>query len=282
MLCTLRTVCGQFSPASGSFQPPPAIRKPHYNAVYRIGTGSFSRFESPWRYFNSHFDQRPITAAPGSKITRPPADRYFPNRRLADHIGRRTLISLYWLPVGAGGYVVRYCSGAWEAIEARRQRRERVPLFHCALIVDDGTHRWVIELAPVWVPGQPADRGVVDEGPVGAAWAGRWRLFRYELRCWADGEIPDAAFAVDSPIVLTEDVNAARALLADVSAVPMHVWGRPVDGGNDMWNSNSVISWLLVRAGISLETVCPPNGGRAPGWQAGIDAADAGPTRRAE
>lgn len=197
--------------------------------------------------------------------------------------GRRcNLISLYWLPVGAGGYVVRYCSGLWEAVAALLQGRKRRPLFHSALIVDDGEQRYVIELAPVWVPGLPEDRGVVGVGPVGAAWAGRWRLFRYELRCWQGGEIPDAEFAVESPCVLAEDAAVASALIADTAAVPMLVWGRRCGGSEDMWNSNSVISWLLVRAGISLETVCPPNGGRAPGWQAGIDAATQHPTRIAE
>jgi hypothetical protein len=39
------------------------------------------------------------------------------------------------------------------------------------------------------------------------------------------------------------------------------------------WNSNSVIAWLLARAGLSAETVRPPPGGRAPGWAAGVAVA---------
>jgi hypothetical protein len=34
-----------------------------------------------------------------------------------------------------------------------------------------------------------------------------------------------------------------------------------------------VISWLLKRAELEAETVRPPNGGRAPGWRAGITVA---------
>ena len=46
-----------------------------------------------------------------------------------------------------------------------------------------------------------------------------------------------------------------------------------------MWNSNSLVSWLLVTAGVDIESVTPPEGGRAPGWEAGIAAAHAGSRR---
>jgi hypothetical protein len=42
-----------------------------------------------------------------------------------------------------------------------------------------------------------------------------------------------------------------------------------------MWNSNSVVAWLLTRAGIDADAIRPPTGGRAPGWRAGIVAARA-------
>jgi hypothetical protein len=41
-----------------------------------------------------------------------------------------------------------------------------------------------------------------------------------------------------------------------------------------MWNSNSIISWLIARSGIAAETIPLPKGGRAPGWEAGIAVAD--------
>jgi hypothetical protein len=37
-----------------------------------------------------------------------------------------------------------------------------------------------------------------------------------------------------------------------------------------MWNSNSIIAWLLERSGLDINRITPPSGGRAPGWNAGI------------
>ena len=58
-----------------------------------------------------------------------------------------------------------------------------------------------------------------------------------------------------------------------VPALPTPVWGRDELGAGDMWNSNSVIAWLLARSGLAAECIHPPERGRAPGWSAGIDAA---------
>lgn len=43
-----------------------------------------------------------------------------------------------------------------------------------------------------------------------------------------------------------------------------------------MWNSNSVISWLLAKSGIPVETIPSPQDARAPGWHAGIVTARLG------
>jgi hypothetical protein len=40
-----------------------------------------------------------------------------------------------------------------------------------------------------------------------------------------------------------------------------------------MWNSNSVIAWVLATAGVDVDAVRPPDGGRAPGWDAGVAVA---------
>jgi hypothetical protein len=40
-----------------------------------------------------------------------------------------------------------------------------------------------------------------------------------------------------------------------------------------MWNSNSLVSWLLARAGVEVTNVALPERGRAPGWGAGVVAA---------
>jgi hypothetical protein len=177
-------------------------------------------------------------------------------------------IELYWLPLGAGGHSVRLNGLVFEAIAARLQHRGRYDLYHSALEVHVPEGRFVIEQAPAW--GTSGERGVVAEGPVGIRAAGRFRLFRYEVRRWRDGVIPDAAEAVESPQRLSDDTDFARRLLALVPTMPTPVWGRDELDTGEMWNSNSFISWLLVRTGLDTSSIHPPAGGRAPGWQAGL------------
>lgn len=183
-------------------------------------------------------------------------------------------IDLYWLPLGAGGHSVRYNGRVYEAVAARLARRQPRALYHSALIVQVAQGRFVIEQAPVLDPkARDAERGVVAEGPVGARWAGRFRIFRYEVRCWPDGVIADVAEAVQSPQRLSDDPRQAQRLLDLVPSVPTPVWGRDEYGAGEMWNSNSTISWLIVRSGLPVETIPLPPGGRAPGWDAGISVA---------
>lgn len=132
---------------------------------------------------------------------------------------------LYWLPLGAGGHSVRLNGRAFEAVAARLEGRDRHDLYHSALEVSVPEGRFVIEMAPV-PPGDGAERGVVAGGPVGARAAGRFRLFRYEVRRWQDGVIPDADEAVDSPRFLSDKPETARRLLALVPSVPTPVWGE--------------------------------------------------------
>jgi hypothetical protein len=129
-----------------------------------------------------------------------------------------------------------------------------------------------VEVAPSPDPCR-ARRGVVAEGAVGARPAGALRLFRYEVRCWYGGRIPDIGEAVASPVRLTDDPVTSHRLLELTSSVPTHVWGRDELRAGDMWNSNSVVSWLIARAGLPVEDVPLPPHGTAPGWTAGIAAA---------
>jgi hypothetical protein len=178
-------------------------------------------------------------------------------------------VDLYWLPLGAGGHFVRLNGRVYEAVAARLQRRPACDLYHSALQVELPGAKYVIEQAPVhdW---SGKDRGVVAEGAVGSRWAGRFRVFRYEIRLWLGGNIPDVAEAVDSPQRLTTDEDRARHVLGVVAQVPTPVWGRDDLGTGEMWNSNSVIAWVIARSGIDTASVQPPSGGRAPGWQAGL------------
>ena len=69
---------------------------------------------------------------------------------------------------------------------------------------------------------------------------------------------------------MTDDAARAQRVLDLVPQVPTAVWGRDHFKTGDMWNSNSVIAWLLARSGIDAAPIRPPAGGRAPGWQAGL------------
>lgn len=181
----------------------------------------------------------------------------------------RASIDLYWLPLGAGGHSVRLNGRLYEAVAARLERRRVRDLYHSALEVRVPEGQFVIEQAPIRA-GDGAERGVVAEGAVGTRWAGRLRIFRYELRRWRNGVIPDIAEAVESPHRLSDDEERARRLLALVPYVPTPVWGRDELRTGEMWNSNSIIAWLITRAGLSAETIQPPAHGRAPGWNAGL------------
>ncbi|MDP9495188.1 MAG: hypothetical protein M3P87_08115 [Actinomycetota bacterium] len=182
---------------------------------------------------------------------------------------------MYWIPLGAGGAgVVRLNGRVYEAIQARLEGRRPPALYHSALELQVAEGRFIIENAWPSPDGDIASRGVVVEGPVFNRRLARLRLFRYEVRRWRDGVIPDADEAVASPHRLSNDPGQAKRLLDLVASVPTLMWGRDELGAGEMWNSNSVVSWLLVRSGLPAFAFQPPAGGRAPGWEAGIVAAN--------
>ena len=179
-------------------------------------------------------------------------------------------INLYWLPLGAGGDFVALNGRIYEAIQSHRQRRPALALYHSALEVCVPEGRFVIETAWPIPDADPASRGVAVEGPVGSRVLGRFRAFRYEVRRWRDGVIPDVLEAVASPKRLSVAPILARRVLHLTGSVPALVWGRDEVGAGEMWNSNSVISWLLTRSGLPTGEIRPPDGGSAPGWKVGI------------
>ena len=182
-------------------------------------------------------------------------------------------IDLLWIPLGAGGWFVQFNGRVWETIQARRERRPPDDLFHSALVVRVPEGRFTIENA--WpIPGSSGkSRGVVAEGPVFSRWLGAFRIFRYEVRCWRDGVIDDAKWAVGGPRRISDRRVKAWRVLDRLPDMPSYVWGRQIPGTGDMWNSNSTISWVLTRSGIDAARIEPPPAGRAPGWQAGISVA---------
>ena len=193
---------------------------------------------------------------------------------LPDGAGSKAVaaVDLYWLPLGAGGHFVRLNGRVYERLAAWSQRRQTRDLYHSALEIQVAGSHFVIEQAPAR-DRSGEQRGVVAEGAVGTRWAARFRIFRYEVRLWRDGRIPDVGEAVDSPRRLTDNEEGARRVLDSAEQIPTPVWGRDELGPGEMWNSNSVIAWVLARSGIDAESIEPPEGGRAPGWRAGCEVA---------
>jgi hypothetical protein len=201
-----------------------------------------------------------------------------PVERPARVDGSPSGVVLVWLPLGAGQPVVQFSGRCYERLHAWRDRRTPQDLYHAALEVTTPTERYAVELAPV----PDADghtRGVVGEGPVGSRLLGRMRWFRYELRCWPGGRIPDRHLAVASPIEVTSDPASTGRLLQVLPSAPTLVWGRDERRLGEMWNSNSVIAWLLAVSGLRPDEIRLPPQGRAPGWDAGLRLA-AGTGRR--
>lgn len=177
-------------------------------------------------------------------------------------------VELLWIPLGAGQHVVRLSGRVFETLVAFVERRPARALYHSALVVTVPDGRYVIEMTPV--PDDHGERrGVVTGGVVGSRWLGKLRIFRYEVHRWRDGVIPDADRAVVSTTVQLELADAQR-LLDLVPLVPTPVWGRDELDAGEMWNSNSITSWILHRGGVDTTRLAPPAGGRAPGWDAGL------------
>lgn len=179
---------------------------------------------------------------------------------------------VWWSAVGDGAPVARHASAWWERAVAAREHRAPETLVHAMLeVVVDGD-AWVVEMAPTWGRGAAAPRRVVVVGPVGSALLAWCPVFRYEVRVAPGVADRGAAVAVGDELRTTGD------LLGGLAHVPLRTWGRDEARDGDMWTSNSVVAWLLVRAG--LEPPGPPPGYRAPGWAAGVAAARAGSAPR--
>ncbi len=189
------------------------------------------------------------------------------------HRGPAIGIHLYWLPLGSrGNGFVRFGGRVYESWVARRQQRQPLDLYHTALEVMLPDGRVVVET--VWpIPdSKGAARGVVVEGPVFDRRLAWLRPMRYEVRCWRDGVIVDAGDAVGGPRLVSDDADQAQRLVELAASVPPLTWGNDELDTGEMWNSNSVVSMLLARSGVPMASIEPPNGGRAPGWTAGVVA----------
>ena len=92
---------------------------------------------------------------------------------------------------------------------------------------------------------------------------------RYEIRRWREGEIPDIRYAVASRVRIADDAGVVERVPYLLPLVPTPVWGRVELHTGEMWNSNSVISWVLAQAGVLAKAGLPPGNGRGPGGMRG-------------
>jgi len=75
-------------------------------------------------------------------------------------------VGLYWIPLGAGGYVVRLSGELYEALKALVEHRPRLDLCHSALQIWLPGDRFVIECAAI-LNLRGEERGVWPEGRSG-------------------------------------------------------------------------------------------------------------------
>jgi hypothetical protein len=189
-------------------------------------------------------------------------------------------VDLHWIPLGAGGRSVRFNGIVYEAVTALIQHRPRCDIYHSALEIVLPEGLYAVEMTPV-PNGRPWERGVVADGPVGIRWAGRLRLFRYEVRRWRDGVIPDLRLALSPPVRVTDDPVTTQQVFGVLPDVPRLTWGRDERRAGEMWSCNSIISWVLTSAGLDTDAIPLPSHGRAPGWDAGVSIARRDQPRRA-
>jgi len=187
--------------------------------------------------------------------------------RQMEQPGQPSFADLYWIPVGAGTRFQKASLAAYETVAASLSRRARQELVHGGLACSLRGEPFTLELMPA-LPGPNVRHEVT--GPVGFAFAGRLRLFRYQVCVLPNAALPDQQFAVEPPARLCEDDARVQAILDASRVVPAYTWGRRRPGHPEMWTSDSALAWILDRAGLAPERLALPAGCRAPGWQAGL------------
>ena len=173
-----------------------------------------------------------------------------------------TGVDLYWLPLGAGGHSVRLNGIASSRPSPRAlQRRARRDLYHAALEVrrPDG---------PV------GDRAGALPGADGARARrrGRGRRWGCEPRAGCACSATRSAAGVDGVDPRRRGgrrqpappdrrpASAPGGCSSSCRSVPTPVWGRDELRAGEMWNSNSLVSWLIARTGLDVDVDPAPPG----------------------
>ena len=184
-------------------------------------------------------------------------------------------VDLYWIPLGAGGRLVRFngrCSRRSPPLAGTGHDATSTTRSSSSRSTATATRSsWRRRPTAIGSAG-----GWWRRGPSGAAISAGCPCSATRSVSWRGGTIGDLGEAVGGPRRLSRDPGLARRLLDLVPAVPAARLGADKLHTGEMWNSNSVIAWLIAGAGVATELVAPPAHGRAPGWQAGLAVARRG------
>ena len=176
-------------------------------------------------------------------------------------------VELYWIPLGAGGHCVRFNGRIFEALDAARRapsalrplpRGARRPARRPALHDRARRRRRT-----------PTRRAAASSAPAPSAAATSAGCACFATR-FAAGEAdrsPTWTTRSAGRCRLTTDPGVARRLLDLVAAVPRPVWGRDELDAGEMWNSNSVIAWLVATAGLPADELEPAAAGQGAGLE---------------
>jgi hypothetical protein len=179
-------------------------------------------------------------------------------------------VELYWLPLGAGGWFVRLNGRIYEAIHAFLERRRPLDLYHSALQVRLPEGRFVIENSWPVPDAEPAARGGGRPRPRWEPPAGA--LARVPLRgpslagrhhCGRRGGGGKSAAPERRP------TGGASPPRPRWRAAQPGVGPRRARNGRDVELELGYFMAARPR-GLPTDTICPPAGGRAPGWAAGL------------
>ena len=145
-------------------------------------------------------------------------------------------------------------------------------LYHCALEVqcpdeEQGCIRYIIELTDHVSEDEAGNVGQIlsgHSGGIGSSSPG----FEYGIRLWPNGEVngggPDAG-GQDPYVVFRDDCDKVKEIVELARQIPTNDYSSE-------WTSNSIIFWLLERAGCDTSEIPGPGGGITPSRANGAEA----------
>ena len=141
----------------------------------------------------------------------------------------------------------------FEAVGRGLEQRDRVRPLPLRMVVRVPEGEFVIEQAPVGTERELAASS--PKAPVGSRWAradSDLPLRDPPLARWRD---PGRRRGGRQPAAADRGFPLRAGRARSCANVPMPVWGRDELGTGEMWNSNSVVAWLIARSGLAVDAV---------------------------